>query len=281
MIFLYPGSKPRKELIVGIPDDRATFLSRCERRTLEYAIPMLRAFRTNVVLVASSIKGGENQRLPSHAGRKIEAMGNDRNQAFDFKRGMGQTLLIACGALARDVIDFIEMNGWRHLDVTCLPAKLHHRPQLIPEEIRRKIRINRSRYLKIFVLYGDCGTGGLLDKVLEEEGNIERIPGPHCFSFFRGNEAFAGSAEDEISTFYLTDYFCRHFEKFVWEALALDRRDDMVAFVFGNYKRLLYIPQVKDEALEQKARAIAARLGLDYEYQFCGYGDLGLSMGQL
>ncbi|MEM7042162.1 MAG: DUF1638 domain-containing protein [Pseudomonadota bacterium] len=173
------------------------------------------------------------------------------------------------------------MNGWRHLDVTCLPAKLHHRPHLIPEEIRRKIRTNRSRYEKMYVLYGDCGTGGLLDKVLEEEGNVERIAGPHCFSFYKGNEAFIKSAEDEISTFYLTDYFCRHFEKFVWEALGLDRRDDMVAFVFGHYTKLVFMPQVKDDVLEQKARMIAVRLGLDYEYRFCGYGDLALSMARL
>ncbi len=208
-------------------------------------------------------------------------MSDDCSLAFSFKRGEGDTLLIACGALGREIIDLIEINRWRHLDVTCLPAKLHHRPQLIPEEIRRKIRANKSQYKKIFILYGDCGTGGLLDKVLEEEGDIERIPGPHCFSFFRGNELFAKSMGEEISTFYLTDYFCQHFEKFVWEALGLDRHDDMVAFVFGNYTKLLFMPQVKNKALEQKARAIAVRLGLDYEYQFCGYGELERSIARL
>jgi len=176
-------------------------------------------------------------------------MDDDHQRAFSVNHGGGNTLLIACGALAREIIDLIKMNGWQHLDVTCLPAKLHHRPKLIPEEIRRKIRTNKSRYEKIYVLYGDCGTGGLLDKVLEEESNIERIAGPHCFSIFRGSEAFAHSAEDEISTFYLTDYFCQHFEKFVWEALGLDRREDMAAFVFGNYAKLAFMPQVKDEAL--------------------------------
>ena len=200
---------------------------------------------------------------------------------MEFKPGRGDTLLIACGALGREIIDLIEMNGWRHLDVTCLPAKLHHQPQKIPEQIRQKIRAHRSRYKKIFVLYGDCGTGGLLDKVLEEEGDVERIPGPHCFSFFRGNEAFSRLMEDEIGSFYLTDFFCRHFETFVWEALGLDRRDDMAAFVFGHYTKLVFMPQVKDEALERKAREIACRLGLDYEYQFCGYGDLATSMMRL
>jgi hypothetical protein len=208
-------------------------------------------------------------------------MEHQKNSAFHFKRRHGSTLLISCGALGREIIDLIEMNEWKHLDVTCLPAKLHHNPQLIPEEIRRKIRANKSQYEKIYVLYGDCGTGGLLDKVLEEEGNIERIAGPHCFSFFKGNDAFTKSTNDEFSAFYLTDFFCRHFEKFVWEALGLDRRKDMVEFVFGNYTKLIFMPQVKNEALEQAAREIANRLGLEYEYQFCGYGDLAISMERL
>ena len=197
-----------------------------------------------------------------------------------FRRGQGTTLLIACGALAREIVELIERNGWRHLDVACLPAKLHHTPALIPEAVREKIRQGRDRYEKIYVLYGDCGTGGLLDRVLDEEGGIERIPGPHCFSFFMGNKTFAETAEDDISTFFLTDYFCRHFEKFVWQALGLDRRADMADFVFANYEKLVFMPQVEDDALERKARDIAAKLGLIYEYRFCGYGDLERVMGR-
>lgn len=190
-----------------------------------------------------------------------------------FRRGKGSTLLIACGALAREVIDLIEANGWRHLDVTCLPAKLHHTPETIPDAVRAKIRENQSRYDKIYVLYGDCGTGGLLDKVLEDEGGIERIAGPHCFSFYMGNDRFQAGGEDDMTSFYLTDYFCRHFEKFVWEALGLDRRDDMVEFVFGNYSKLVFMPQTIDEELERKAQRIADRLGLVYEHRPCGYGE--------
>jgi hypothetical protein len=200
--------------------------------------------------------------------------------SFDFKRGLGNTLLIACGALAKEIIVLIERNGWRHLDVACLAAKLHHTPHLIPEAIRQKIRASRNAYTKIYVLYGDCGTGGTLDRMLAEEGGIERIPGPHCFSFFAGNEAFAAVAEEDMSTFYLTDYFCRHFETFVWKALGLDRRADMVDFVFGNYRKLVFMPQVRDDALEQKAREIASRLGLKYEYRFCGYGELATFMSE-
>lgn len=199
-------------------------------------------------------------------------------EAYDFKRGQGSILLIACGALGREIVQLIERNGWRHLDVACLPAKLHHRPELIPEAVRDKIRSAQGRYDKIYVLYGDCGTSGLLDRVLEEEGNVERIAGPHCFSFYAGNAAFEAAGDEDMTTFFLTDYFCRHFEKFVWQAFGLDRRADMVSFVFGNYRKLVYLAQTRDDTLEAKAREIADRLGLAYEYRFRGYGDLELFM---
>ncbi len=193
---------------------------------------------------------------------------------FAFKRGRGSILLIACGALGREVVQLIEMNRWRHLDVACLPAKLHHRPELIADAVREKIRSQRDRFERIYVLYGDCGTGGELDRVLQEEGGVERIPGPHCFSFFAGNEAFAAGAEDDMTTFFLTDYFCRHFDSFVWRALGLDRRADMADFVFGNYRKLVFLAQTEDAELQARAQEIAQRLGLDYEYRFSGYGDL-------
>lgn len=207
-------------------------------------------------------------------------MSNLGNDKIQFKRGQGSTLLIACGALGREIIDLIEHNHWSHLDVTCLPAKLHHQPSLIPEAIRKKIRSNRQKFDSIYVLYGDCGTGGELDRVLEEEGGIERIPGPHCFSFFAGNSIFAAGAEDDMTSFFLTDYFCQHFDKFVWQALGLDRHPDMPDFVFGNYEKLIYMPQVENPALEVKAQNIAKRLKLTYEYRFAGYGDLASFMGQ-
>ena len=201
-------------------------------------------------------------------------MNNQAPFPYDFRRGIGSTLLIACGALAREIVDLIELNNWRHLDVTCLPAKLHHAPKLIAEAVRTKIEDARTKYEKIYVLYGDCGTGGELDQVLAQEGNVERIPGPHCFSFFAGNEAFAANSEDDLTTFFLTDYFCRHFEKFVWQAIGLDRRADMVQFVFGNYRKLVYLAQTRDAELEMSAQQIAGRLGLAYEYRYVGYGHL-------
>lgn len=185
-----------------------------------------------------------------------------------------RTLLLACGALAKDLVWLIEANGLEHLDLKCLPAQLHHSPARIPDAVRAALRKYRDKYQKILVVYGDCGTGGALDKVLEEEGGIERIPGPHCFSFIWGNAPFARYGEDEITTFFLTDFFCRHFETFMWEAYGLDRHRSMVDFVFGNYEKLVFLAQNDDAALKVKAKGIADRLGLSYEYRLVGFGDL-------
>ncbi|MET1413761.1 DUF1638 domain-containing protein [Roseibium sp. HPY-6] len=198
----------------------------------------------------------------------------DPGEALKFRKGVGSTLLLACGALGKEIVWLIEKNGLKHLDVQCLPAGLHHTPDKIPEAVRTQIRANKDRYDKIFVLYGDCGTAGALDRVLLEEGGCERIAGPHCFSFYWGNEAFSAYGEDEITTFYLTDFFCRSFEKFIWQAFGLDRNKNMVDFVFGNYEKLVYMPQTDDPSLEKKAREIASSLGLTYERRFVGFGEL-------
>lgn len=193
---------------------------------------------------------------------------------YDFKRTGGGVLLIACGALAREIIQLIELNNWRHFDVTCLPAKWHNTPDLIPEGVRAKIREAKGKYDKIYVLYADCGTGGLLDKVLEEEGGVERIGGPHCYAFFSGNVLFEARGDDDMRSFFLTDYLAQHFDKLIWEGLAIDRHPDMVSFVFGNYEKLVYLAQAPTEDLKAKAQAAAEKLNLTYEYRETGYGDL-------
>ena len=199
------------------------------------------------------------------------------SEEFEFSNGGGGVLLIACGALAREIVELIEKNRWNAFDVACLPAKWHNTPQLIPDGVREKIRAAKGRYLKIFVLYGDCGTGGLLDKVLEEEG-VERIDGPHCYAFFSGNAAFAAHAEDEVTAFYLTDYLARHFDRLVWEGLGLGKHPELLPLYFGNYTKVIYLAQTRDPRLEMKARAAAAKLGLAYEYRETGYGELEAEM---
>ena len=184
-----------------------------------------------------------------------------------------RTLLIACGALAREVLALIRLNGWTHMEVACLPAKLHNTPARIPEAVRAKIRAGRRKYQRVLVLYGDCGTGGGLDAVLEEEG-VERIPGPHCYAFYSGLDAFLAQAEAEPACFYLTDYLARHFERLVIAGLGLDRHPELLPLYFGNYEKLVYLAQTPDPGLELKAKAAALRLGLAYEHRPTGYGGL-------
>ncbi len=184
-----------------------------------------------------------------------------------------RTLLIACGALAREVLALIEHHGWRHMEIRCLPAKLHNHPERIPEAVRREIRKGRNTHARIVVLYGDCGTGGELDRVLAEEG-VERIPGPHCYAFYSGVDAFLASADADPTCFYLTDYLVRHFDSLVIRGLGLDRHPELLPDYFGNYTRLVYLAQTPDPELERKARAAALRLGLTYEHRPTGLGDL-------
>ena len=184
-----------------------------------------------------------------------------------------RTLLIACGALARETLAAIEANGLRHVEVTCVSALLHNRPERIPEAVRAKIREHRAEYERIMVLYADCGTGGALDQVLAEEG-VERIGGPHCYAFYAGQKVFDELADAEPRTFYLTDFLTRQFDTLVIEGLGLDRHPELLSLYFGNYRRLIYLAQTEDPQLQAQAQAAAERLGLAYEYRFTGLGEL-------
>lgn len=193
---------------------------------------------------------------------------------FKFKRNTGGTLLIACGALAHEIVQLIEINRLENFDVQCLPARLHHRPSLIPDALEEILEQQHNNYKKVYVVYGDCGTAGGIDKVLQKY-QVERIAGPHCFSFFEGNQNFA-SNEDDITSFFLTDFFCRHFDKFIWREFGMDREPSMVELLFGNYKKVVYVAQTENAELKAKALEISQRLGLEFEYRYRGYADLGV-----
>jgi len=185
----------------------------------------------------------------------------------------GRILLIACGALAHEVLALKRLNHWDHIDLQCLPANLHLWPDRIPAAVAAAVTEHKSTYETIFILYADCGTGGLLSQKCKELG-VEMIEGPHCYSFFEGNFTFAAHAETEISAFYLTDFLVRQFDAFVWRPMGLDRHPELRDTYFANYTKLVYQAQTDDPALDAKARACAARLGLAYERRFTGYGDL-------
>ncbi|MEM6463954.1 MAG: DUF1638 domain-containing protein [Pseudomonadota bacterium] len=184
-----------------------------------------------------------------------------------------QVRVIGCGAIAREILDVCKANGLDHIDLACLPAQWHLYPERIAPGVRAAIKEARDQgFVHIYVAYADCGTGGLLDKVCSEE-NVERIAGPHCYSFYAGNDTFARWDED-VDSFFLTDFLARQFDAFIMEPLGLKKHPELRDMYFGNYRKLIYLSQKDDPALQKKARDAAETLGLEYEYRHTGYGDL-------
>jgi len=202
-------------------------------------------------------------------------------RGFDAATGQGRILLIACGALAHEILALKHANGWDHMDLVCLPAKLHLHPERIVPAVEEAVARHRDTYESLFVVYADCGTGGQLQAACDRLG-VEMVPGPHCYAFFEGVDAFAERADDdpeEMTSFYLTDFLVRQFDAFVWRPMGLDRHPELRDMIFGNYTRLVYQAQTDDPALDARARDCATRLGLAYQRRFTGYGDLARVLG--
>ncbi len=192
---------------------------------------------------------------------------------------MQKVRIIACGAIAREIIAVLAANGMNHVELTCLPAILHNHPDKIAPEVEREIVEAKAEGIsKLFVAYADCGTGGLLDRVCERHG-VERIAGPHCYSFFTGNDAFEAQGDTNMTSFFLTDFLARQFDAFVTKPLGLDRHPQLRDMYFGNYEKLVYLAQTNDPDLDARAREAAEKLGLAYERRFTGYGDLPTAIG--
>ncbi|MFK8019347.1 MAG: DUF1638 domain-containing protein [Pseudomonadales bacterium] len=190
------------------------------------------------------------------------------------------TLIIACGAIAKEIEQIKKSNGWSHLKLQCLPAELHNRPEWIPDRLREAISKYRDEYDQIFVGYADCGTGGEIDKIIAEYG-LERLPGPHCYSFFSGQQDFLELADQEPGTLYLTDFLTRHFDRLMIRGLKIDKHPELEEMYFANYRRLVYLAQTDDQDLQKQAQAAADRLKLEYVYQRTGYGELQTSLESL
>lgn len=190
-----------------------------------------------------------------------------------------RVLVVGCGALARELLDIVAVNGLGNVRVECLPAILHNRPEKIPDAVRARLEAAQG-YDRVFVAYGDCGTGGRLDSVLDEFG-VERLPGAHCYQFFAGVEEFTRIQEAEIGTLYLTDYLARHFDRLIWNGLGLDRWPELADEYFAHYTRVLHLAQTDDPSRETDARKAAERLGLRYERKLVGYGDMKPALVQI
>lgn len=188
-----------------------------------------------------------------------------------------QVLIIACGALAHEIQQIKKLNSWNHIELTCLPAELHNTPDLIVGKLRDKIDKTRGKYSRIYIGYGDCGTGGHIDRLCEEEG-IDRLPGAHCYSFFAGEETFNEIAEQELGTLYLTDYLAQNFERIIISGFKLDKHPELREMMFSNYRRVVYLSQREAPELIEKAKQAAQYLELEFEQIHTGYGDLETSL---
>lgn len=198
----------------------------------------------------------------------------DISASFPAPKGAGRVRVIACGAIAREVLAVCKANKLDHVDLICLPAIWHVYPQKIAPAMREAIaEARKDGFERIFIGYAECGTQGQLDRICEEE-NVERISGPHCYSFFTGEAAFDAIKDTEFSVFYLTDLIARQFEAFVIQPLKLDKHPELRDMIFGNYTKIVYLAQTEDPELQRKAKWAADYLSLDYEYRFTGYGDL-------
>lgn len=187
-------------------------------------------------------------------------------------------LVIACGAIARELVRVVHLDRLVGVEITCLPPELHNRPERIPDAVRARIHeARRDGHDNILVGYADCGTGGLLDVVCAEEG-VARLPGAHCYELFAGSELFASLQEEQLGTFYLTDYLARNVDRLVFEGLGIDRHPELQALYFGNYRRLVHLAQSDDPVLDRAARLAAERLGLAYERRTTGLGSLPIAV---
>ncbi len=186
-----------------------------------------------------------------------------------------RTLVIACGAIAHELMALSKANRWEHIDVQCLPAQWHNTPEQITPAVEQKIQQYKNDYDHLFVAYADCGTGGLLDKMLGHYG-IERLPGDHCYSFFAGKDVFDAMSEAHLGTFYLTDYLVDNFQRLVMDGLGMTKHPQLRDQYFAHYTRLMYLRQnaksPKCTNRMQKAKAAADALGLELYVQ-----DTGLS----
>ena len=189
-------------------------------------------------------------------------------------------LILACGALAKEIAVLIHLNGWTHLKTRYLPAILHNTPEKITEQLRMILQSSQTKFSKIFIGYADCGTGGKIDSLLDEF-DVQRLPGAHCYEFFAGKQTFAEIMEEEIGSYFLTDFLVKAFEKLVWQGMKIDRHPELLPIYFKHYKKLVYLAQSENLELQTQAHEIAERLGLVYEKRVTGYGELEHSLTAL
>lgn len=192
---------------------------------------------------------------------------------------MNRVALLICGALGKEVKAIVDDRGWE-VDIYGVPAMHHFYPKKIVQAVERRLEQLSMRYSRVVVVYGDCGTAGALDPVLDRFASV-RVRGPHCYEMFAGSAEFDRLTEEQPATFFLTDWLVRNFERAVIHGLGLDRYPDLKPMYFRHYTRLLYLAQVPNDALLGKAEEIANYLDLPLEVRRVGFGELESRLTEL
>lgn len=226
-------------------------------------------------------KGGRAARLNkvNRTSLQPNALINKGTANYTIKPSSKHVCIIACGAIAHEILDIIQMNDLEHISLTCLPAKYHNTPDKIVPAIEQAIIDARAAgFGKVFCGYADCGTGGALDRLLQRE-NVARLPGAHCYSFFSGVERFENDDNNaDLRSFFLTDFLARHFDGLTWKPLGLEENPELLEMYFGAYEKVVFLSQQDDPDLLERAKEIALKLELSFEHRKTGYGDLATSL---
>ncbi|MEH6445584.1 MAG: DUF1638 domain-containing protein [Oceanospirillaceae bacterium] len=223
------------------------------------------------------MRRGRAKRLEEIAATQTKVIKSSAVVNSSTKNDNASAVIICCSALMRDILSVCKANNWTHLDVQCISAEVHNYPQRITGEVKALIDVAKAKQQQIFVAFADCGTGGLLDVLVEAE-QVERISGAHCYEFYAGSEQFEQLQEAELGTFYLTDFLVRHFERLIIRGLGIDQKPELLSLYFGNYRKLMYLSQCEDKKLQSAAVIAAKRLNLEYEYQYTGTNGLSVPL---
>lgn len=226
--------------------------------------------------------GGRQARLTRRARPQGEAGAVGTSGRTTTRNPDGPALVLACGALANEIIALRDQLGCNaeRMVLHCLPAELHNRPAQIAPRVDEYLAEHREKYSQVLIGYGDCGTGGALDAVLTRH-DAERLPHAHCYEFYATSPVFGAITDAEVGSFFVTDFLVKHFDRLIWEGLALDRHPEMLESLFGNYRDLVYLAQSDVPMLQIKAREAADRLGLNYAFRLVGFGDLEPAVAEL
>ena len=169
-------------------------------------------------------------------------------------------VIIACGALGGPIREIAARRDWP-IELHCLPALLHNRPSAIAPEVERLALAAQARGLPVAIGYADCGTYGALDELSGRLG-LRRLPGLHCYDLLAGPDRMVALFEAEPGTYVLTDFLVRSFRRTVLAGLGLDRYPELWPDYFGHYRRVVWLAQSRDPALEAGAQAVADRFDL-------------------